>query len=210
MLGLTLDIIGAFLVSVEAIKLENVRRFRDLLVKFEHRTHSRPFAATDELDVRPEKKVPATGKRRAHRETLVPATDEPHVQVIRLTLPNRYYWDIFDGLHWIAGFLLLIGVNEITHGLPVNLLVHSALWALDRPWYIFALFLIVAGYGVMCVWLLGEFVHISITKMTVIAIKGLDFIDSRTPDGTVGLVGFVFLFLGFFFQMLGSYLGRPK
>ena len=33
MLGLSFDIVGAFLVAVEAIKLENVRAFRDRVLR---------------------------------------------------------------------------------------------------------------------------------------------------------------------------------
>jgi hypothetical protein len=116
------------------------------------------------------------------------------------------------GLHYVAGLLLFWVVDVAVHGVLSGLLLHGGLWALERPWYVtVALLLAFIVFGViMGLWMLGEFVHMSITKIFTLVIKGLDFIDSQTPDGTVGVIGFVFLFLGFLFQMLGSYTGRAQ
>src|SRR5258708_7724716 len=83
MIGLALDIIGAFLVSVEAIKLENLRLFRDALAKLETYTLSPKIYFVSD-------------KPRAVREKPLPATR---------------YLGLFMGLHNLAGLLLVIAVN---------------------------------------------------------------------------------------------------
>lgn len=188
MIGLILDIIGAFLVSVEAIKLENVRLFRDRLVKLEPYTRSPVIVFVDPKNQRKSETKPSPKR--------VPA--------------NRYV-GLFMGLHYVAGFVVLIAANKITHGFVLNLLMRAAAWTLNRPWYIAVLVLLVfIVYGLGGgVWMLGELVHVAIMKSLTATIGMLDFIDSRTPDGTVGLIGFLLLFFGFLFQMLGSYVGRP-
>jgi hypothetical protein len=42
-----------------------------------------------------------------------------------------------------------------------------------------------------------------------IIIRFLEFIDRRTPDGVVGIIGFALLFLGFLGQFSATWLGRP-
>jgi hypothetical protein len=39
------------------------------------------------------------------------------------------------------------------------------------------------------------------------AIRVVDLIDAKTPDGTVGVIGFFLLVTGFLLQMYGAYLG---
>lgn len=55
-------------------------------------------------------------------------------------------------------------------------------------------------------WLLGELIHITLTKAVRIPIQLVDFIYARTPDGTVGVIGFLLLVTGFVLQMRASYL----
>jgi hypothetical protein len=37
--------------------------------------------------------------------------------------------------------------------------------------------------------------------------KVIDFVDAKTPDGTVGVIGFLLLVAGFLVQMYGAYIG---
>lgn len=57
--------------------------------------------------------------------------------------------------------------------------------------------------------MIGELVHISITKTVGMASSLIDLLDRKTPDGTVGLLGFTILAFGFISQILATYLGRP-
>jgi len=186
MLGLSFDIVGAFLVAVEAIKLENVRAFRDRVLK-----------KMQEYTLSPRITVVNTGESLA---------------LVKPSVPADRYPGFFMGLHYLAGFILVEVANELVGGQINRVLLHGALWALERPWYVaivatlgFGLFGIILG-----LWMLGEFVHVALTKSMHACIMALDFIDSRTPDGTVGVLGYLALLIGFLLQMYGSYLGGHR
>ena len=187
MLGLGFDIVGAFLVAVEAIKLENLRALRDRVLKRMHEYTLSP------------------------RITFVDDAGQP-LGLVQPSVPADRYPTFFMGLHYLAGLGLVAAANELLSGSVYRLLLRGGLWALERPWYVtiaaalgFVLFGIVAG-----LWMLGELVHVAITRSVQASIKALDFIDSRTPDGTVGVLGFLALLIGFLLQMYGSYLGGHR
>lgn len=186
MFGLSFDIVGAFLLAVEAIKLENLRAFRD-----------RGFKRMQEYTLSP-------------RITFAPAGEG--LGPVPPSVPADRYPGFFMGLHYFAGLILVAVANEFLGGQINRLLLRGGLWALGRPWYVtiavtlgFVLFGIILG-----LWMLGELVHVAITKSVDASIKALDFIDLRTPDGTVGLLGFLALLIGFLLQMYGSYLGGHR
>jgi hypothetical protein len=183
MLGLAFDIAGAFLVAVEAIKLENLRTLRDrILSRLEDYTRSPRLTIVDENDQPTGPTQPA-----------VPADRHP---------------GLFMGLHYVAGLALVLILNQLIEGRIYRLFVNGILWTLERRWYVAVVITIAFVFiGVVAgLWLLGELVHITLTKAVQIPIKLVDFIDARTPDGTVGVIGFLLLVTGFVLQMCGAYL----
>ena len=55
-------------------------------------------------------------------------------------------------------------------------------------------------------WGLGEVVHVLLTGAIVRTMKAIDLIEAKTPSGTVGILGFVLLGVGFSLQFVGTYL----
>lgn len=180
MLGLSLDIIGAFLVAVEAIKLKNLRTLREKVLE------------------------------PAHKATLSPRIEITDDKMI--THASKRYLFVFTLLHYMAGVLLLLAANALLAGHLMSWLRASVLWLMERPWYVIAvlaLLFIVYG-GVFGLWILGELVHITITQITKFLLRLLEFIERRAPDGTVGILGFLFLLVGFSLQIVGAYIGGQR
>jgi hypothetical protein len=177
--GLLLDIIGAFLVSVEAIKLDNLRAFRTKILS--------PI----------------------HTVTLSPKIK--FVEDGMVSSASSRFMLFYNGLHYLAGFLLLVGVNYILNGRLLNWSWSIINWLSGKSWYVIALvgllILIFLVFGIVAgLWMLGELLHMAITQLTRLPLVALDFIDARTPNGTIGIIGFVLLFLGFLLQMWSAYL----
>lgn len=185
MLGLEFDIVGAFLVAVEAIKLENVRRLRDGFFKRLHRYTLSPRLAFRSADDPP---------------AVVKADDE---------VPSERYVGLFIGLHYVAGLLVLIAVDAVAGGRLSRWLREALTWTMEQPWYVaIAVGLLALVFGIFLgLWGLGEIVHMGLGGALRGAVNLLDFIDVRTPDGTVGIAGFVLLAIGFGLQIYGAYLG---
>ena len=183
-LGLLLDIVGAFLVAVEAIKLENLRILRDRVLR---RAHA--YTLSPQITI-----VDSEGELLGPRPPSVPA--------------DRYPM-LFIALHYVAGMIMILLLDYLSDGRVFNVLIRSIMWAFDRPWYITTVLLLLFFFfgGVGGLWILGELVHMSLTAGTRMSIRVLDAIDARTPDGTVGIFGFLLLFAGFVLQMLGTFLG---
>ncbi len=187
MLGLSFDIVGAFMVAVEAIKLENLRAFRDRILNPMHAYTLSP------------------------RITWIDAADQP-VAPEPPSVPADRYPGLFMGLHYIAGLASLALVNRWLGGRIYHLLLRAGAWVLEQPWYVvvvvamaFVLLGVVGG-----LWMIGELVHVGATRAVQLAMRALDFIDARTPDGTVGVLGFALLVVGFLLQMYGAYLGGHR
>ncbi len=86
---------------------------------------------------------------------------------------------------------------------------------MNQPWYIVAAFssvgLVVGSLFVMAgLWSIGELVHHLLKQIVEILIKLLNFIDSQTPNGTIGVLGFLLLVIGFALQIAGAYFGRAR
>lgn len=184
MLGLAFDIVGAFLVAVEAIKLENLRALRDRVLRRVH-----------EFTLSP-------------RIVFVDTSGRPIAPIPRLVPADRYA-ALFMGLHYVAVFLVVIALNELTDGHVYSLFIDGASWVFGRPWYLAAvLILVFLMYGVVAgLWMLGELVHMTLTATIRASIRVVDLIDAKTPNGTVGVIGFLLLVAGFLLQMYGAYLG---
>jgi hypothetical protein len=183
MLGLTFDMVGAFMVSVEAIRLENLRLLRDRFLKLIERYTISPritFIA-DKGGFIDSPSVPADG-----------------------------YPGVFMGLHYVAGLAFVVLLNLVLGGRLSRIFIVSVVWAFGRPWYVAALLCILFTLGgiVAGLWALGELVHMALTKIIEFSMRSVDFIDANTPNGTVGVIGFVLLLVGFALQMCGAYLGR--
>ena len=176
MLGLLLDIIGAFLVSVEAIKLDNLRALRSKILA--------PI----------------------HSATLSPKIE--FVQDRMVSSVSGRFMLFYNALHYLAGVLLLVVVNYLSRGWLLDFAWSIIYWLSGKSWYVILLFsLLFLVVGILAgLWMLGELIHVTITKVTRLSLVTLDLIDARTPNGTIGIIGFVLLFLGFFLQMLSAYL----
>lgn len=184
-LGLILDIIGGFLVSVEAIKLENLKVLRE---RFFSPIHSVTLP---------------------HQIVFV-KHETPE------TKSSGRWLLIYFGLHLLSGAIVcatvFLGINSFFNGSPT--IWQSLLW----EWYwnqpgtlilLSSLLIIPIGcwFALIILFELGEMVHVALIWGTEIPIRLLDWVVTRTPTGTVGIIGFLLLFAGFLLQMLGTYLG---
>jgi hypothetical protein len=181
-LGLTVDVICAFLLSVEAIKLHNVKFLCDrVLRQIYHQARSPSIIYEGET-------VP--------RDIVVNWASR-HTRM-------------FTMLHYVAGTLLLISVDLVSGGRLRMLAISAVAYVIILSWYwviLIALFAVpYLLFGV--IWGLGEIVHIGIVLLLKRMIAVLDFIQVRYADGTVGILGFGLLFIGFILQALGTYWGR--
>jgi hypothetical protein len=180
MTGLLFDILGALLLSVEAIKIDNFRQLRDRFL------------------------VPI------HRQTISP----------RITfgkgVDDTNFWSrhlgFFMSLHWVAGLIVFLVLNRIMSGWMLAALANLALWFLSFTGWKLVAMLVLGIYGVVLfllgIWMLGEVVHIALTFSTRCLVLLVEWIDRRTPTGSVGLIGFFLLFIGFLLQMYGTYSSR--
>jgi hypothetical protein len=184
MLGLAFDIVGAFLVAVEAIRLENLRALRDRVLRRIHQFTLSPRIVFVDESGRPIGPVPAA-------------------------VPADRYAGLFMGLHYVAGLLVVVAVNQLLDGRAYSLFMEGTSWVFGRPWYLAVLcVLLFLMIGVVAgLWMLGELVHMGLTAVIRASIRVVDLIDAKTPDGTVGVIGFLLLVAGFLLQMYGSYLG---
>lgn len=192
MLGLVFDLFGAFLLAVEAIKIHNVRALRERFIRplLRHTRSPRIRVVTD-------------------REPAPPDDD---------AFDESPLWQgkaggaIFMGLHYVAGALVLWGVDQLVDGKLSKCAVGATIWSADRPLYVSIPLAFMAFWflGVAGLWLLGEVVHISVTSLLRGLIACVDLIDLHTPDGSVGVLGFFLLATGFALQFLAAYIGAPE
>jgi hypothetical protein len=178
MMGLTFDILGAFLVSVEAIKTHNLRTLSDKIF------------------------------RPVHDHTLSPKLHFVDDDVA-IDWRTNTYLGIYIGLHYVAGLLVLVAADYLVQGRIRGGLTTIGVWVIEQPWYItvFLVLLVVLFGIVLGLWLLGEMVHVTLTYLTKLLVRAIEFIEARTPDGTVGILGFLLLLIGFMLQLIGTYKG---
>lgn len=194
-LGLLFDIVGAFFLAAEAIKIENLCAMRDkVLRRLRHATISPPFALGDKEELTPE-------RERYFREAFEfgPPWGAKHPRLFTL-------------LHYIAGILVFQAGNLLFDNRFIGWLLAAAKWILAStpPVIAYAVILLLAAWLILGgVWLLGEIVHVLITQTIHLPIKVIEFIDRRTADGGVGILGFLLLFVGFVLQLLGTVAAAP-
>jgi hypothetical protein len=178
---LSCDIVGAFFLSVEAIKLQNIRTLRDKLIS----------AGRDALTVRIRFSDEAENDADDQRERFF----------------EHYVW-LFTALHYVAGLLVLWGVNVVLRGRLLEWSVAAAALAIgSRPIVGIALagVVLVLGGGVG-VWLIGECVHMAFEGVVNRAVALLEFVELRALSGAVGVIGFIFLLVGFLLQEAAALL----
>lgn len=182
-IGLLTDIVGAFLVSVEAIKIHNVKYLCDNVL------------------------------RRIHHQTLSPSIiiegEEPPSPFIA-NWASRHV-ALFMSLHYLAGALVLALMDLLSGGMLRGFAVWAVENVLMLKWYWIGLIALATTFfgGVVGLWALGEIVHVSIVSLLKKLISALELIQQRYADGTVGILGFALLFTGFVLQAVAAYVGRP-
>jgi len=183
-IGLIIDVIGAFLLSVEAIKPHNLRYFCDQVL------------------------------RRVHHETLSPSIlvegEEPPEDFV-VNWASRHV-SLFMALHYLAGALILLLADALSGGWLHRLAASAFILVLTLEWYWVILIGLAATLigGFAGLWMLGELVHVSLVSFLRRLIAAMEFVQQRYADGTVGIIGFVLLFIGFVLQAIGTYGGRPS
>jgi len=217
--GLFLDIIGVFLLSVEAIKLPNLRKLR---VRF--------FVPLDSY-ISPAKVPFAKSLRKAWK-----TGKEPKVIVVTAKERAKFRRSFrhFYISHSLAGFIgTLIALSLvqasgidlwslIQHELRIAALTAALilfttillLFLFDSaadvyggtpiPFFISAV-LTVTWPPLLIFMILGELLHQTSILVTKLTIRTLDLIHEKAPNGTIGIIGFVFASLGFLFQFIGTW-----
>jgi hypothetical protein len=156
LMGLTTDIVGAFLLSVEAIKLENLRRIRLRLA-----------------------------------------------EAVRNPDPD---WVLGGGMVLVLviicafGWFILVNPQYDTvtiPWIPSSGATFNWIMAASSMVVIFILLL-------PCAWIFTA----ATSWVFKCIVAALGFIETRTPNGTIGLIGFTLIFAGFVLQGIGTWLGR--
>jgi hypothetical protein len=192
-LGLVVDIIGAFFLAAEAIKIENLRTLRDkILRRLSHAAISPVYPL---------------GKD----EELTPARERQFREAFEFGPPwGAKHPRMFTFLHNLAGFLVFLMANWVFGGRLGVWLWDGAAWMLASTPALVAypvIFLIAAFLIWEGTWMLGEMVHVLLIHTIRYSIGIIEFIERRTSDGVVGIVGFCLLLVGFFLQLFGTIAG---
>lgn len=177
MLGLLFDIFGAFLLSVEAIKIENLRKFRDRFLVPMHRHTISPRITFDE------------------------GVEDTNIWSRHLGIFMGLHW--IAGLAvFVAANRLTSGwlINELAK-------LALWFFSFSGWMFVFVFILAAYSFVLLLlgVWMLGEVVHIAVTFSTRCLVLFVEWLDRRTPSGGVGLIGFALLFTGFILQMYGTF-----
>lgn len=189
-IGLLIDIVGVFLLSVEAIKLDNLARLRDRVVvgvrtSFESPKlyfpdeHDESGRSKDDIDW-------AVNRRRGFNGNTV----------------------LYLLFHLIAPTCLILGLDMLRRRLSLGndewFWVLWWQWGSDWKGIVLLAFLLV--FFLVLPFTVGCWGH----KLIVNAANGgiwlLRVIESRTPTGGVGIVGFALIATGLIFQLIGVVL----
>jgi hypothetical protein len=175
MAGLILELLGGFLVSVEAIKLQNLRKLRDRL-----------FSPLHDFTVSPS----------VH---WVPGAAPPPSK----TWKDRHPFVWFFATHFLGGALgVVICVTALeSAGIDARSFIIS--WLPRSVPGVTAAALPIA-LGVLAV---GEAAHFLSICLSNVPIRLLDAIERKTPEGTIGILGFVALAAGFLLQFYATWAG---
>ncbi len=185
LVGLSVDIIGALLVAVEAVKLSNLRALRDRLFVPVHRS------------LQP---IP-----------IVWHEDEPYVprrqdRLGRWVLAPWWTWLLF---HALLAALPIVLVDLLLQQIGLHIgrdayRAYSHFFEHHALWVEVLLVLGTIYAGLLVIAFVGEPMHQLLIRLCALPITLLSFIDRKTPDGTVGIIGAAFLIAGFSFQAAGA------
>jgi hypothetical protein len=185
--GLGLSLVGGALVSVEAIKLENLRRLGAVL------RDQVETALESPLIVWEDQPVPADYDEEVNRRRGF----------------GGHSW-LYIASHFLAGVLPLLLLDYLTrtifHIQPVPDIIRRAsqlhLYISIPIYAIGSLFILL-----LCTFSIGEFVlHKFIGGGVKAAYLLLQIVDRNTPSGAIGLIGLAFLILGTAAQIVGTLL----
>lgn len=189
-LGLLFDIVGAFFLAAEAIKIDNLRRLRaKVLARLRHATVSPPFALGE-------------------GEELTPEREQQFREAFEFGAPwGAKHPQLFTLLHYLAGTLICLVVGALAGRYVADWLSILTDWLLKTiPAFaaytviaLATLFFVVAG-----LWILGELVHMTIVGAIRRSIDVIEYVEQHAADGTVGIIGFCLIFVGFLLQLIGA------
>jgi hypothetical protein len=182
LVGLLLDVGGVLLLSVEAIKLENLRNLRERLL------------------------IPLHEWSKPAQVKVVGPGDPDYDQAS--TGNADFAWWLFTHAGSGALTLSLIGLGlraelpsapAAVVGIWVTLHLIAKVVIVGVSLLITPLVLITVGEGwhYLIIWITGRFIALA------------NFVDQRTPDGTIGIIGVTLAMLGFLLQFVGTWMGRP-
>jgi hypothetical protein len=218
LVGLILDIVGVFLLAVEAIKLPNLQRLRD---KVFIPLHHSVLPATLEAP----RSVRKNRRWRHNPEWIV---IEPHEQRSFVKMFKHFYLSHYLG--GMLGTLLIVLILQMcglniwalfsTRDIAIFIAVHivvalvnsymlglvAAMFPMTMiPFFIAAILMLYPPSLVFMA--IGEVMHVGSIKTSRGIISFLNFIDRTTPDGTIGIIGFLFVLIGFILQFIGTWAG---
>lgn len=201
MFGLSLDILGAFLLAVEAIKLKNLRTLRETILSPLHRAILPPLIRfSDDESVA------------AHATPENPPNNSTSSrQVVRLKAPrfadSRLFMATYLLLHLVAGLAVILAVNSLSKGIIYAGVRVIFSWLAGRAlWISIPLLILISCVSVPGLWMLGELVHIATIRVSGGLVDALFFIERETANGIVGILGFAIMLLGYLIQMYANHL----
>jgi hypothetical protein len=171
-IGLSFDVAGAILVGIEAIKLENVRRFREWL---DLRGHQAFRVINPEITFVDEPRP---------RKPVVNAVLDAIPFLLWMAMGCALGGPIIFGLYKLADHL---GTPSV-HGAPS--------WAI----------VLLAIGGFFAALLLATGVIMGAEAALDLSLDGIVQLDKHTPTGGVGLIGVLFLVVGFALQAAATWI----
>lgn len=228
LLGLIADIIGVFLLSVEAIKLDNFRKLREKVMQpLDHNiSYSSPkFKMIFAKDFLRQMKSPHSGPIKIKKEEA-----NAFLEVF-----NHFYLT-----HYIGGFIATIAIVFMIHlfFVDINVFIHSKFGlslnylhyliafvvlllivlvnriltnyyayrfaATPLPLNMFAIITLLTPPSIVFM-VVGELFHMLIALMDKLILSFLNYLERKTPDGTIGIIGFLMASIGFVLQFYGTW-----
>ncbi|WP_425005761.1 hypothetical protein [Mycolicibacterium sp. S3B2] len=200
-IGLSIAVVGSFLLSVEAIKLVNLVRFRDnVMPKF------RLFFESPLVDLPPHlvDASPADDNGLSE-EAMARKAVEADENRLRGFAGHGIMFQIFHMASALVPFLLLDWVRR-SLGVGRDAWFWVILWNWSSPWRFVVFVAIALILFFPLSFTVGCWSHRAVERATDKVVAGLQLIERHTPTGGVGMVGFIFTFTGFTFQLIGTLL----
>jgi hypothetical protein len=182
LIGLLLDVVGVLLLSVEAIKLDNLRKICERL--------------------------------------LIPLHEWSKPEQVQIVGPGDPGYEYASAGNWHFAWWLIThaGSGALTFfliGVAFSANLAAATAGIATAWTDLHLVakIVLGGFSFLITPLIlmgiGEGWHYLFISITGRFIAVANFVDRRTPDGTIGMIGVALAMLGFILQFVGTWLGRP-